>query len=178
VSLTKFWEDRGLDINFTGNNVCIGCTDQDPNEKLEVHGNIKISGSGHGIQFPDGTFQYFPFPSGAVIAFDLDQCPAGWEEFDLAKGRVIVGTKGSENGLTDRQRGYCAGEENHTLTVDEMPAHSHSFSTHYSSGRHSGRVTGDYTRYGYSSVTTSSSGGNKSHNNMPPYTVLLYCKKK
>jgi len=178
VSLTKFWEDRGLDINFTGNNVCIGCTDQDPKEKLEVHGNIKISGSGHGIQFPDGTAQFSGLPSGAVIPFDLDQCPVGWEEFDLAKGRVIVGTKGSVNGLTDRQRGYCAGAEEHQLTVEEMPAHSHSFSTHYNSGRYGGRVTGEYTRSNYSSVSTSNSGGNKPHNNMPPYTVLLYCKKK
>jgi len=178
VSLTKFWEDRGRNINFTGDNVCIGCSEQDPTEKLEVHGNIKVSGSGNGVQFPDGTVQFSAFPSGAVIPFDLDQCPVGWEEFGQAKGRVVVGSDGSENGLTDRKRGDWGGAEEHKLEIDEMPAHSHNFKTYYNGNRYGGRVSGNYSQYEFSSVSTNSVGGNKAHNNMPPYTVLLYCKKK
>jgi hypothetical protein len=42
-------------IKHTYGNVGIGMTD--PGEKLEVAGNIKVSGSGNGVVFPDGTLQ-------------------------------------------------------------------------------------------------------------------------
>jgi len=42
-------------INVEAGNVGIGTTD--PDEKLEVAGNLKVSGTGNGIVFPDGTVQ-------------------------------------------------------------------------------------------------------------------------
>lgn len=32
-----------------------------------------------------------PLPSGAIVAFDLEECPDGWEEFKPADGRFLVG---------------------------------------------------------------------------------------
>ena len=35
-------------------------------------------------------------PPGAVIAFDLDECPDGWDEFVVAEGRFLRGMTDSE----------------------------------------------------------------------------------
>jgi microcystin-dependent protein len=43
-----------------------------------------------------------------------------------ARGRVL-GTVGSGSGLTARTLGQTAGSETHTLTVNELPAHTHSY---------------------------------------------------
>ena len=72
--------------------------------------------------------------------------------------------------------GGAAGEENHQITVDEMPSHSHSvlswannnsqnlgFSTNPTGGTHQAAVN--------------ASGGNQPHNNMPPYLTLNYLIK-
>ena len=37
-------------------------------------------------------------PSGAVVAFNREKCPAGWSEFPPASGRVIRGTGDSGDG--------------------------------------------------------------------------------
>ncbi len=37
-------------------------------------------------------------PSGAVVAFNREKCPAGWSEFPPAEGRVIRGTGDSGDG--------------------------------------------------------------------------------
>ena len=63
-------------------------------------------------------------PSGAVMAFDLDACPDGWAPMPELFGRVIVGA-GAGEGLTARNNGDSFGEETHTLTIDQMPAHDH-----------------------------------------------------
>jgi hypothetical protein len=49
------WSANGFKIYYNSGNVGIGTTD--PGEKLEVGGNIKVSGDGNGIKFPDGTVQ-------------------------------------------------------------------------------------------------------------------------
>lgn len=123
-------------------------------------------------------------PSGAVMAFDRhDGCPVGWSNFDAGMGRMIVGVDGGKYRLP-----YEAGEpvyvtggsETHKLTVEEMPAHSHSFHDHYSipdrgevgNGTKTRQTARDTTR------TTSSVGSGMPHNNMPPYIALYYCKKE
>lgn len=104
--------------------------------------------------------------------------------------RVPVGSgDGYELGKMD-------GEEKHTLTVDEMPSHTHETSARVVNG---GWDYGDYTaprngvaldrehcRYGSAGASiedsvslslwanTHETGGNNSHNNMQPYTVVNY----
>ncbi|QED23637.1 phage tail protein [Candidatus Deianiraea vastatrix] len=80
------------------------------------------------------------------------------------RGRTFAAI-GQGSGLTNRTLGQKVGAETHTLTVNEMPSHSHSngaFSTGYAVA-----AGGNYG--GYPQVTnTGSAGGGQSHNNMQP----------
>jgi len=134
-------------------------------------------------------------PSGAVMAFNLSSCPSGWSAFTAARGRAVVGS-GSGSGLTTRSLGSTFGEENHTLTVSEIPAHSHRLYVDNSS-RPSGydrnasfgtdgqnvAVAGEDYGQAYISTNTDSrrlienTGGGNAHNNMQPSIALLYCQK-
>ncbi len=73
------------------------------------------------------------------------------------------------------QLGGSSGAENHTLTIAEMPAHTHSYqqptySLNFSGGGSNGSG-------GSSSVATGSAGSGSAHNNMPPYITLNYIIK-
>ncbi len=62
-------------------------------------------------------------PSGAVLAFDLADCPAGWEPYTAGAGRVIVGS-GEGAGLSSRSVGDKGGNELVTLTEENLPPQS------------------------------------------------------
>lgn len=123
-----------------------------------------------------------PVPSGAVVAFntafDSKKCPEGWEHYQLGAGRFLLGSgKG-------RELHADGGAETHTLTVPEMPTHNHD-SGKYSLVVKSHTETTDETddiggeeinvRRGFPMV---SQGEGKAHNNMPPFLVVNFCKKK
>lgn len=72
------------------------------------------------------------------------------------------------------------GEEYHTLTINEMPSHTHKYrgirdggNASYSHQWDSGNGNHDDTP----ARDTSNTGNTKPHNNMPPYIVLLYIMK-
>lgn len=72
--------------------------------------------------------------------------------------------------------GGTGGEASHTLTVQEMPAHSHTVS--YSSVPASGDsyfASGNNHRKG--SVATGKAGNGVAHNNMPPYLSVYVWKR-
>lgn len=77
--------------------------------------------------------------------------------------------------------GSTGGEATHKLTVSEMPSHTHG----YSSGRWywaerdgGGDIITNQSGTSYLfSRTTSATGGNTAHNNMPPYLVVYAWKR-
>jgi hypothetical protein len=91
------------------------------------------------------------------------------------RGRTIIGTDNmgniSANRVTATQAdmiGGTGGEENHRLTIAEMPIHNHT-ATYGTNGNGSyfGAGAG-----GYTCTTMNSAGGDQPHNNMPPYIAL------
>jgi len=62
-------------------------------------------------------------PSGAVIAVDSASCPPGFSTFTPAAGRVLEGA--GAGGTTTYNVGDSGGSDSHTLTLDELPNHTH-----------------------------------------------------
>lgn len=84
------------------------------------------------------------------------------------RGRFLLGQSLQSQYLS----GETGGEETHTLTVDEMPTHTHEYTTALPSV--STVVVPDEPSAVPSPSTTTPSGGNQPHNNMPPYFVVVY----
>ncbi|HDR9061262.1 TPA: hypothetical protein QDB03_002881 [Burkholderia vietnamiensis] len=114
--------------------------------------------------------------STAVLPFDSDNCPAGWQEYVPARGRFIRGI--DPDGAQDpdgktRKRG--------DVQEDDLKAHRHSITLHPAWGdKPEGAVQ---PRWGHDDgviatevpVNTSETGGKETR---PKNVVLLYCKKE
>ena len=103
--------------------------------------------------------------------------PSGWALCDGTgltpnlKGRFIVGYDSTDPDYSTV--GFVGGEKEHTLTVGEIPAHTHSYTAPNGSG-----VIGDAgITANASNINTGSTGGGLAHENRPPYYVLAYIIK-
>lgn len=160
---------------------------------------------------------YVLIPAGTIIQSAAITQPAGWLDCDgqiLSKvvyanlfiaigyayggadlsfnipdmrGRVGIGY-GTGAGLTPRSLGDISGAETHTLSVGQMPQHSHSSNSTSTlglipSGGNTADFEGDNTPtepnlYGtVTALTINNTGSGLPHNNMQPYVVLRYLIK-
>lgn len=97
--------------------------------------------------------------------------PEGWEEYAPLKGRMPVGLDTS-NSLFDTLLNY-GGSPTHTLTINEMPQHSHNIVLFDESGAGApsgGSPSGASNGTG----TTANAGSGQSFSLMNPYRVVLY----
>ena len=147
-----------------------------------------------------------PFASmkGAVIAFDRSEdrgggvaggaCPSGWTLFRAAGGRMIVGAGTHTNidahgfaltdypAFSDDPTNAVGGTETETLSVDALPAHSHSVVDEESLRLFDGRMLGGSGTQGNVrkravSLESTETGSGRAHNNMPPFISLYFCTK-
>lgn len=118
--------------------------------------------------------QYYPV--GTIYISTTERSPANtiggtWERY--AQGRALFGV-GSEKAFW---AGTTGGEAEHTLTIDEMPKHSHKvftpngYATVYPD---SGHAVIDPKNFGGNSSET---GGGKPHNNLPPYVAVYIWRR-
>ncbi len=149
---------------------------------------------------------------GEIRAFPMNYAPQGWMQCNGAELQInqnqalyaILGTTYGGNGTTTfavpdlRGRtpvhcgngvmfGESAGEETHTLTVPEMPQHTHMISANSENGNNvsaNGNIwsnTGQMQAYSpqtnaiMSGNALSTAGQSQAHNNMQPYNVINYC---
>ncbi|ENX4858870.1 TPA: hypothetical protein I7295_24395 [Vibrio parahaemolyticus] len=124
-------------------------------------------------------FNSMVIPSNTVIAFNGDKCPKGWRDFSQAQGRFIIGA-GSGDNLKLKKFGDTGGAEEHTLTITEIPKHTHK-GKHAEWGFFEWRGGGSDPFWNkkktFTEYDSSATGGSQPHNNMPPYIVLRWCEK-
>ena len=97
------------------------------------------------------------------------------------RGRISVAA-GAGAGLTNRVLGATGGEENHTLTIAEMPSHNHSYVDTYRTGNQNTDNVGNTETAANETTTnenktTASTGSGNAHNVMQPYVVLNHIIK-
>lgn len=93
----------------------------------------------------------------------------GSTTFNLPDGRGrAMGGVGLGSGLSARTMGQSVGEETHTLSVDELPAHTHQADTQLAVDTGTDVSYSDWS----GTQTSGSTGGDGAHNNMQPSLVL------
>ena len=129
-----------------------------------------------------------PFPVGSIF-FNMDGTNPnrydGWEDTSwqiVGEGKFIAGVgtgsdKNSTQFTVEVGDDSTAGEYSHTLTVQEMPSHSHTVEVINKSTeevqRHDGvSKSKSVQENAYRYVESSSVGSNQAHNNIPPYFGL------
>lgn len=95
----------------------------------------------------------------------------GWTQI---KDRFLIGCGGKYS------NGNTGGEETHTLTIEEMPSHNHQQRVQNASGY--GGADGQEAGTGWGGAYhyanwSQNAGGNKSHNNMPPYLAVYMWRR-
>lgn len=149
--------------------------------------SVNTSGPALPIGFPEVISAYEVTPPSAIVAFQSATCPPGWFPFHEAAGRTLVGA-GQGEGLSMRTSGETGGEENHTLTIPEMPSHKHRGKTSGSSigdvmvfhtqGSSAGKLSGNVPFFqAQHTHNITAEGEDKPHENMQPFLVMNYCKR-
>lgn len=172
----------GLDI--TANNIEANCiTSKNDKFNLDSEGNLTvnsltISDSNNNTLSFEAIFNRI-YPIGSIYISTTDTNPGTlftgtWEKIE---NRFLLASGSSY------QLGSTGGEATHKLTINELPSHTHnasagqfiSTSPNVTPGTLMSFDSGQYKRYSMNS--TSSTGGNKAHNNMPPYLVVSIYKR-
>ena len=156
----------------------------EPAGNVNVASNLKVAGvctatsfSGSGANLTG----IVAIPSGAIILWSgaANAIPSGFVLCDgnnstpNLSGKFVVGYDAS-NG--DYDVGDTGGSESVTLTVDQIPAHTHprNYSSHQpSSGTNGFRAANN----SIGNIDTGSTGGGQSHENRPPFYALCYIMK-
>ena len=124
-------------------------------------------------------------PQGLISMWSgtLGTIPSGWNLCDGTNGtpnlsgRFIVGYQNSDPDYGTI--GNTGGEKEHTLTIDEMPTHSHTLNTPIQTPD-TDRGVGNSSQWSIDVVgnyATNEQGGDQPHENRPPYFVLAYIIK-
>ena len=182
VASSRVESDYGSTASFLGGLVVSG-------GDLSVHGGMNVSGATLSADEASG---YGMVPKGTIVAlapgYDV---PRGWVVCDGMDGTPNLGGRFIYGLGSDDSHGYQGGEAVHTLTTDEVPAHSHSVTYPLASNRQKSylwadddsddedNAWGDYDHKGNKTDFTSESwGGGGAHENRPPYRALRFIMKQ
>lgn len=125
-----------------------------------------IVGTTYGIGDGSTTFN-IPDLRGRVIA--------GLDDMGGTSANRLTNPSSTINGIDGDILGNTGGSETHTLTVAEMPSHSHTYNN--SNSTSSQAAGGSGLPGGNQSGTTSSAGSDLAHNNVQPTIILNYIIK-
>lgn len=146
--------------------------------------HVKTNGSSETITVSTATLAAqvgaYLFPVGSYYINETNSTnPAtllGFGTWVAVQNRTIVG-KGSGTFAT---AGSTGGAETHTLTVNEMPSHSHAYNGTVIQYTGAGGTQAWNLNSGTTAsepLGTQSTGNGQPHNNMPPYIVAFIWKR-
>lgn len=119
-------------------------------------------------------------PIGSILWWSgtADSIPVGWHICDGEDGTLDLRDQFILAAGDAHEVGDTGGEEEHTLTVSEMPSHEHRFNYYTASGSYSDVIRG-YAPGGSATKNSPTQlvGSSQPHNNMPPYMSVLHCIK-
>ena len=116
------------------------------------------------------------FPIGSTYITQTNSNPStilGFGTWERLKGKICLGVE--EEDSTLNEIGKTGGEKEHTLTIAEIPSHSHSQRLEWTNGTGwglSSATVGDTNVRVDGNVNTGSIGEGQAHNNMQPYEVV------
>lgn len=118
-------------------------------------------------------------PIGLVAIWDrpADEIPEGWVEHTDLQGFTPVGQK--KNDTDFGTLGATLGEKKHTLTISEIPQHSHEVSNLPKRMQDTDRGVGNSSYFSLDDVSaqrTAVEGGGKSHNNIQPSRIVRFIR--
>jgi len=157
---------------------------EDAEFAVTVGNDKKFAVDSAGAKTIIGNTEYFMVPKGGIIIWSgsVNNIPEGWVLCDGNNGtpdlrdRFVLGA--GHNYAVDS----TGGESEHILTIEEMPSHSHKYTTPLigfggiGGGNHYEGET--YMKPSQNSENTAETGENSPHNNMPPYYALCYIMRK
>lgn len=142
-----------------------------------VHVDANETTSVVNADIDEGRVYVDPLPSGLIMMWHglLSAIPTGWVLCDGNNSTPDLRSSFVRGAPAATEAGSTGGSDTHTLTTAEMPAHTHtSYKGCYPGGPYCGQGGADSTKTGES---TSSTGGDGSHNNMPAYYEIIYIMK-
>lgn len=95
-----------------------------------------------------------------------------WVEW--GSGRVPVGVNTGDNNFNTVEK--TGGASTHTLTIAQIPAHSHNMNARLASGTATGWHV-DIQNTAAQIISTASAGGGQAHNNLQPYITCYMWKR-
>lgn len=127
--------------------------------------------------------------SGAVIAFDMNECPQGWQNVSQLNQRKFSGrvlliagpatTRNPESQSTSQRQyngnGGEGGQQSVLLTIENMPNHNHGGIWGGTDKKMGMRNEHEAHTSGRKQVLNE--GGDIPHENMPPFVAMTFCKK-
>jgi len=144
---------------------------------LEVGGELDATAIGNNlidIIYPVGSI-YFT----ASAVSPSTSIGGSWVRY--AQGKCLFGVDDAD---TDFALETTGGEKEHTLTVAEMPSHTHTLDDNYRQLTQNGAIYhNDFNKVytattpGSAVDTTSATGGDQPHENLPPYIAIYIWKR-
>jgi len=147
-----------------------------------------ISGAIVGSSVPAPGSQNNSLPIGSIVIWSgtVASIPTGWQLCDGTNGtpdlrdRFVVGARQDSGGVSmttvSGSLTKTGGEAKHTMTIAEMPPHTHSYrwwNAWYFSGSSELAAKGSYN----DNAQTGSTGGGQPFNVLPPYYALCFIMK-